>query len=63
MLLSKAAPSLFMFGIDLTQLQHLALGLVGLCEVCTGQPLKPAKVHLEGKNLGCGLFIYLFFES
>ncbi|KAK4827359.1 hypothetical protein QYF61_017284 [Mycteria americana] len=37
-----------MFGIALTQVQDLALGLVELHEVRMGPPLKPVKVPLDG---------------
>ena len=35
-------------GVAQTQVQDLALCLVELHEVCTGSPLKPAKVPLDG---------------
>ncbi|KAK4831319.1 hypothetical protein QYF61_016808 [Mycteria americana] len=38
----------FVLGIALTHVQVLALGLVELPEVCTGPPLKPVKVPLDG---------------
>ncbi|PKU30563.1 hypothetical protein llap_19132 [Limosa lapponica baueri] len=38
----------FVLGIALTQMQDLALGLVELQEVCTGPPLKPVQVPLDG---------------
>lgn len=37
-----------MLGITTTQVQDLALGLVGLHEICTGPPLKPVQVPLYG---------------
>jgi len=37
-----------MLGIALTHVQDLPCGLVELHEVCTGPPLKPAKVTLDG---------------
>ena len=37
-----------MLGIALTQVQHLALGLLELYEVSTGSVLKPLKVLLDG---------------
>lgn len=39
---------LSMFGIGLTQVQSLALGLVELLETCTGPALKSAKTRLDG---------------
>ncbi|KAK4821092.1 hypothetical protein QYF61_013420 [Mycteria americana] len=38
----------FVLGIAPTHVQDLALGLVELHEVCTGPPLKPVKVSLDG---------------
>jgi len=40
--------SVLLLGIVPTQVQDLALGLVELCEVCTGPLLKPVKVPLGG---------------
>ena len=39
--------SAFMFGIALTHMQELALGLAKLCEVHTGTPLQPDQVLLK----------------
>ncbi|PKU44258.1 hypothetical protein llap_5451 [Limosa lapponica baueri] len=42
------AHSVFVLGIDLTQVQNLALGLIELHEVYAGPLLKPVKVPLDG---------------
>ncbi|KAK4830184.1 hypothetical protein QYF61_008975 [Mycteria americana] len=43
-----SAQPVLVLGIAPTQVQDLALGLVELHEVCTGPPLKPVKVPLDG---------------
>jgi len=43
-----SAQLLFVLGIALTQMLDLALGLVEPHQVCTGSPLKPIKVPLDG---------------
>lgn len=42
------AQPLFLFGIALTLVHDLALGLVELQKICTGPPLKPVEVLLDG---------------
>ncbi|CAM9935932.1 unnamed protein product, partial [Bubo scandiacus] len=41
----------FVLGIALTHVQDLAVGLLELHEVCTGPPLKPVQVPLDGTSL------------
>ncbi|KAK4808149.1 hypothetical protein QYF61_000129 [Mycteria americana] len=43
-----SAQPVFVLGIALTHVQDLALGLIELHDVCTGPPLKPVKVPLDG---------------
>ena len=43
-----SAQPIFGLGIAPNQMQDLALGFVELHEVCTGPPLEPVKVPLDG---------------
>jgi len=45
---SFSTQPLFVLGIAPTRVQDLAFGLVELHEICTGSPLKPVKIPVEG---------------
>jgi len=60
-LLGRAALSVFfsqsvyMSGIVPTQVQHLALGLVEIHQVCRGSLFKPVQVPLDGIHFFCDI--------